>query len=539
MDYRSYRHGLWLRASFSKFFEREGAFMLVRLLTSTAILAGLASTCAQANDLASIRQETTLLKQKNLELQKRLEKLEKRQTAQPKPEHAAPQPAPASYIAHAVKGPAEVLTSDGPLTWHGITLFGVVDAGVAWQSHGAPLNGAYPQGLEYAISKNSNRSLFSVAPGGMGYSGIGLKGEEEFLPGFAGVFGLNTQFNSASGQLGNGPASLVQNNGIPLAYQSANGDSARAGQAFNDYAYVGISSADYGILTYGRQRTLTTDDRSVFDPIAGSLAFSLLGYSGSLSSGNTEDSRWDSSIKYLVHIGPARIGAIYKLGQPGTGASTVNGSTYQVSAGFDYQALSFDAVYSHVSSSISLASLSAAQVLTSPPGSLAATISDNSAVLLSAKYTYGPFKFFGGYENIRYSDPNDPIAAPYVDGNGYLISVANNTAFQYHDKILQVFWGGVKYAYDSHMEFSAGYYHEMQNSYGKINCNFAANTKLVPNASTCSGTEDAIGLVGEYHFNKRLEAYGGLMYSTVAGGMANGFLNTNTIDPTVGLRYAF
>ena len=438
-----------------------------------------------------------------------------------------------------VKAPLDALASDGPLTWHGITLFGVLDAGVAWQSHGAPFNGYYPQGLEYAISKNSNRSLFSVAPGGMGYSGVGLKGEEEILPGLAGVFGLNTNFNVASGQLSNGPASLIQNNGVPLAYQSANGDSARAGQAFNDYAYVGLSSASYGVLTYGRQRTLTTDDRSVYDPIAGSLAFSLLGYSGSLSSGDTENSRFDNSVKYLVHVGPARFGAIYKFGQPGSGANQTDGPTYQVSAGFDIQALSFDAVYSHVSGAITLASLSAAQVVTLPANTLAATISDNSAVLVSAKYTYGPFKFFGGYENINYADPQDPILAPYVDLNGYAISVATNNAYQYHDKILQLLWTGVKYAYDRHLDLSVGYYHEWQNSYGKTACNFANNTKLVTNAATCSGTEDAIGFVGEYHFTRKFEAYAGLMYSTVSGGMANGFLYNNTVDPTVGLRYAF
>ena len=510
--------------------------MWARLFGVTAILAA-ASGEARADDLATLNKEIASSKQKQAELQKRLEKLEKAKAAPSAPAPTAP--APTAYVADAARAPLQALASDAPLTWNGITLFGVIDAGVSWQSHGAPFNGSYPQGLEYAISKNSNRSMFSVAPGAMGYSGIGLKGEHEILPGFAAVFGLNTQFNTGSGQLANGPASLIQNNGVPLAYQSANGDSARSGQAFNDYAYLGVSSADYGVLTFGRQRTLTTDDRSIYDPISGSLAFSLLGYTGSLSSGDTENSRFDNSIKYLVHVGPARFGAIYKLGQPSNGSATTNGPTYQVSAGFDYQALSFDAVYSHVSGAITLSSLSAAQVLAQPPGTLAATVSDNSAVLLSAKYTFGAFKFFGGYEHIAYADPGNPITAPFVDSNGYAVSVATNNAYQYHDKILQVFWTGVKYAYDSRIEFSVGYYHELQNSYGKIACNFATNTKLVTNAGTCSGTEDAIGFVGEYHFNKKLEAYAGMMYSTVAGGMANGFLNTNTIDPTIGLRYAF
>jgi predicted porin len=513
--------------------------MVGRLLGFVAFMAVVVPGEAIADDLAQLKQQIAASREKNADLIKRLERFEKREVVPTQASKLAPQPALAAFVAQGAKSSLDVLASDGPLKFHGITLFGVLDAGVAWQSHGAPFNGYYPQGLEYAIQKNSNHSMFSVAPGGMGYSGVGLKGEEEILPGLAGVFGVNTQFNLASGQLGNGPASLVQNNGVPLAYQSSNGDSARAGQAFNDYAYLGVSSADYGVLTYGRQRTLTTDDRSVYDPIAGSLAFSLLGYSGSLSSGDTENSRFDNSIKYLVHVGPARFGAIYKLGQPGYGASQTNGATYQVSAGIDVQALSFDAVYSHVSGAITLSSLSVAQAAILPAGSLAATISDNSAVLLSAKYSYGPFKFFGGYEHINYADPNNPIVAPYVDSNGYAISVATNNAFQYHDKILQLFWGGVKYAFDSHLDLSVGYYHEWQNSYGKFACNFANNTKLVANASTCSGAEDAIGFVGEYHFSKKLEAYAGLMYTTVSGGMANGFLYTNTVDPTIGLRYAF
>jgi predicted porin len=512
--------------------------MKTGLVAFTAIFMVLsAASGAGADDLSSLKQTTAALKKKNEALLHRVEKLEKRQTVLGATPLATP--APEAFVAQAAKSPLNTLTGDGPLTWRGITLFGVIDAGLAWQSHGAPFNGYYPQGLEYAIAKNSNKAGFNVAPGGMGYSGVGLKGEEEILSGLAGVFAVNTQFNSGSGRLANGPASLIQNNGVAPANQSSNGDSARAGQAFNDYAYVGVSTRDFGQLTVGRQRTLTTDDRSIYDPLAGSLAFSLLGYTGSLSSGDTENSRFDNSLKYQLHIGPARFAAIYKFGGPGNGASQTNGQTYQVSAGFDYQALSFDAVYSHVSNAITLASLSAAQVAVEPANSLAATISDNSAVLLSAKYTFNQFKFFGGYEYINYADPKNPITAPYVDGNGYLVSVANNTAFQYHDKILQVFWTGAKYAYDSHLDLSVGYYHEMQNSYGKVACNTAYNSKIVTNASTCSGTEDAAGFVAEYHFNKRFEIYAGLMYSVVANGMANGFLYANSVDPTVGARYAF
>lgn len=487
---------------------------------------------AQAQAQADLAREIAAARRQNEALRRRIERLEQK-PAPTQTQAQAHDSSPAGLAADARRA----LAAETPLSWKGLTLFGVIDAGVAWQSHGAPLNGAYPQGLEYAISKNSNRPLFSVAPGGMGYSGLGLKGAEDIAPGLSAVFAVNTQFNSASGQLANGPASLVQNNGVPLTAQSANGDSARAGQAFNDYAWFGLSSSSLGVLTFGRQRTLSTDDRALYDPIGGSLAFSLLGYSGALSSGDTENSRFDNALKYQTHVGPLRFGAIYRVGAPNGGRTT--GSRWQGSVGFDLQDLSFDAVYSHVSGAVTLSSLSAAQMVVEPSGSLAGTVSDNSALLLSAKYAYGAFKFFGGYESIRYADPASPISAPFVDSNGYDVSVVSNSAYQYHNKILQVFWTGVKYAYDGKTDLSIGYYHEMQNSYGLIPCNFSTNTKLVANAATCSGTEDAIGFVGEYHFTRKFEAYAGMMYSTVAGGMANGFLNSSTVDPMVGLRYAF
>jgi len=531
--------------------------MKISLLATVALLGAVGvSAGAQADDLTPPKQQAAdlaktkkelaktnkELAKKNQDLAKRIEKLENRASAQ----QAAPASAPAgaSFLADAglvTKGPLDAIGGDGPITWHGLTLFGALDAGVAWQSHGAPFNGAYPQGLEYAISKNSNRAGFSVAPGALGYSGVGLKGEQEFLPGFAAVFAVNTNFDPASGQLSNGPASLVQNNGVAAANQSSNGDSARAGQAFNDYAYLGVSSRDYGVLTFGRQRTLTTDDRLVYDPIPGSLAFSLLGYTGSLSSGDTESSRFDNSLKYVINTGIVRFGAIYKFGSEASGTTT-NGPTYQLSAGFDYAGLSFDTVYSHVSGAITLSSLTATQIAQPnlyPANTLQGTVSDNQAVLLSAKYTWNAFKFFGGYEYIDYADPKDPITGPYTDGNGYAVSNPINNAYQYHNKILQLFWTGVKYAYNEHLDLSAGYYHELQNAYGKYGCNYAAPTKLVTSTSTCSGTEDAVGVVAQYHFNKRFQIYGGVMYSNVNNGMASGFLYNNTWDPTVGLRYTF
>src|ERR1700675_4560932 len=43
-----------------------------------------------------------------------------------------------------------------PLTWSGITVYGTIDGGVTWRSHGAPFNGTSAVGADYLIQKYSN-----------------------------------------------------------------------------------------------------------------------------------------------------------------------------------------------------------------------------------------------------------------------------------------------------------------------------------------------------------------------------------------------
>jgi hypothetical protein len=170
--------------------------------------------------------------------------------------------------------------------------------GLAYQSHGTPLSGGAGLGLEYLISKNSNRSYFGAAPNALSSSSIGLKGTEELLPGLSAVFNLQTSFVPTSGKLADGLASIVQNNGVPLNSQTSNADSSKDGQAFTTAAYAGLSSPIYGTLTYGRQNSLTLDGVLAYDPMSASGAFSVIGYQGTTAGmGDTENARLDNSFK--------------------------------------------------------------------------------------------------------------------------------------------------------------------------------------------------------------------------------------------------
>jgi hypothetical protein len=194
-------------------------------------------------------------------------------------------------------------------------------------------------------------------------------------------------FDPYSLQLANGPRSLLENNGVPLASQTSNADSSRAGQFFNGAGYAGVSNTTLGTLTLGRQNSLTLDGVNSYDPMGGSYALSVIGFSGATAGvGDTEDARYTSALKYRVDVGMFRAAALYQFGSYGLGNASSDAYQFQLGGDFSggaYGKLSFDAIYSHVDDAVSTAALSAAQNLKFP-GTLAATISDDSSVMLLA-----------------------------------------------------------------------------------------------------------------------------------------------------------
>ena len=440
---------------------------------------------------------------------------------------------------------AQSAASDDSLTMHGITLYGIVDVGFQNQSHGAPINDYFPGGSADIVQKNSNKSITGVTPNNLSQSRIGLQGVEPLFGSsdWTGIFKLETFFNPQSGEISDALKSLTQNNGRSAASgtQTTNLDSSVAGQIFQQ-SYAGLSSKTFGTLTFGRQNTLLADGVSKYDPNAASQAFSLIGLSGTTAgAGDTQDRRIDNSLKYTLTIaGVAHFGANYK---PNEGNGIANSVT-EIDVGGDFAGLSLDAYYVKAHDAISAASLSAAQVALlpglgfSPAKSLAATVSDNTSYSVMALYNFGevaPLKIFAGYEHISFANPSSPLPAGYDDIGGYTLAFVNNAAFP-NDKILQVFWGGVKYMITPSFELTGAYYGYHQNSYG-AGATAGCTTNI---AGTCSGTTDDISADGIWHMSKRFDTYAGVMYTGVHDGQANGYVfHTTDITSTMGVRFKF
>ena len=167
------------------------------------------------------------------------------------------------------------------MSWSGITVYGTVDTGVAWQEPRSAVQSVTYRARPRAIT-SSRRT--AIAPYGIprltdwSQSFIRIKEKGAILaPGWSFIFDLQAGFDPYSLQLANGPK-------IPACEQWHSGRSTKLKRRFeservrfyNGVGYAGVSSPTYGTLTVGRQNSLTLDGVIAYDPQAASYAFSLI-----------------------------------------------------------------------------------------------------------------------------------------------------------------------------------------------------------------------------------------------------------------------
>jgi len=532
-----------------------GTYVKKTFISAAAILAFAAS--AHADELADVQAQAKQLRE---QMTKRIADLEKRQKALEAQRAAVPTINPVDAMAAdlpykaAVKAkPAE----NDDICIKGICVYGNFDMGATWIQHSAPFSPLAGGPLDTLVSKNGAGSYFGVGANQLSTSFIGLRGKQEIADNLYAVFNLQTLFNPASGLNANGTGSIAQNNGLPIGFQNSFGDSSKGGQLFNNAAYFGISSPTYGTFTMGRQSALSSDLIVNYDPLSGSNSWSVITFQGANGGGgDTENRILDNSFEYRVNVGVVRLAVEAQLSN---GGNTGTNNIFQGDIGFDYMGLTMDFLGGHTSDGISSAPLGlGVGVIPSVAlgqGQLGVTVSDNTYFQVGARYTIGPWKFFGGYEHINFANPNNPLAPGAFLQGGFVAGTANNTNFT-TDRILQTAWFGVRYSITPALDITGAYYHEWQNSFIIGNGTNPTGTCNTSASAGCSGTLDAVSLVLDWRFAKHVDMYAGVMWSQVNNGLANGFLGANiagptgaanpnprnsasNVDPGIGIRYQF
>jgi predicted porin len=495
----------------------------------------------------------------------------------------SPVGAQAQQMATTEAAPASRPTTEAPanpdaLTWHGITLYGAYDVGFGWVSHGLPQS-AYNYEGSSLVNRNAMGSRFLVEPNNLSQTGLGIRGKVEFTPGWFAVFNASTGINPQSGQLANASKTDIADNGLPRSSYSIAIDGARAGQVFNDEYYGGVSSAKFGTLTFGRQRALGTDTMLLYDPAGGSYAFSYIGYNGTMAGGgDTEDTRWDDAVKYRLGLGKVHLGAMYKFADGSAGCYSASAAwtaatctpeqaknnAYGFNFGGEVHKYSADVVYQHYNDAISVLNpLLGPQSLSAPyqsttdsintnpinganlvttDNTVAGIVTDNDATMVTLRYTADRFKVYGGYEYIVQNNPKNPLGVGATDQGGYLMSSVEDNNLDL-TKIVQIWWTGAKYAYDSKTDITFAFYEQVQNDFrNPKTCSAAAGFR-----ASCAGTLNEGSLYADHHFTKRFDGFAGTAYSFVTGGLGIAvphgpgvrYLHNSNFAPTIGGRFSF
>lgn len=422
------------------------------------------------------------------------------------------------------------------LTVAGITLYGTVDVGYAYQSHGVPLSSQYVGGLEYqafTTTRNFAGSQSTLAESGLEQSKVGIKVERPIADDWTLLARAETGFNPLSGQLTDACGSIASNGGQAQGTQNANADSSRCGQAFNSLLWGGVSNPTYGTLSLGRHNSLQLDALFQYDPQALSYAFSFLGYSGfNGGAGSTQAARWDNAIKYAYANGPFHLAGMYSNGGRDTG---ILHHAFAAQGGVVFKGLSVDFVYENVQGAVNLRSSFDDPANPIPSPGLSAFISNNTSYNLLGKYSFDlasqdKLTVYAGYSHIRKEFGS---TEPGAEAQGsYQITVP---IYIIDPAVYNMEWVGAKYAMRSGWNFSGAFYHINQNSWtvGKGTGPTPGATPVGCSAAglLCSGSFYEASAVADYVINKHYDAYLGVNWSEVLDGLASGFPG-NTVGTT-------
>jgi hypothetical protein len=205
------------------------------------------------------------------------------------------------------------------------------------------------------------------------------------------------------------------------------------------------------------------------------------------------------------------------------------GKSYGAQIGVTYGALSVDAVYENEKGAINLRSSFDNGPAPVPTPGLAAYISDNTSYNLMGKYTFefgdsGPkdkLTVYAGYSHMQKAHSDYSIGTAQ---NDYPISVGINIndSAEYNLE-----WVGARYAMSTGWNFVGAYYHVTQNSW-TIGLGTAGTNGIGCSGAglLCSGDFNEASLVADYIINKHYDIYGGVNWSEVSDGLANGYVGT-------------
>lgn len=244
-----------------------------------------------------------------------------------------------------------------------VTLYGVADTGIAYINHAS-----------------GSKNAVAMSSGNLSGSRWGLKGSEDLGGGLKTVFQLESGFNMNTGAAGQGS------------------------RLFGRRAYVGLSSADWGTLTAGRQYEASVD---MIQAITGDNYFSTMFTTPGDLDNNDNDMRVNNSIKYLSpNWRGVQVELVY--GFSGLAGQTGQGYTYSGGVSYANGPINLAAMYMRLTNEPSSSATrttwtsSGDSLFVSPINQGYQTAKAMDVASAAAQYALGSLLIGASYSNVQY-----------------------------------------------------------------------------------------------------------------------------------------
>jgi len=263
-----------------------------------------------------------------------------------------------------------------------VTLFGVIDAGVTYQS---------ATSRDAATGLASKQSKWSLANSGYNSSRIGFRGTEDLGGGLAASFWLEA----------------------PIT----NDDGATGISTFNRRSTVSLSGG-FGELRLGRDYTATFWNDTVFDPFGtnGSGASVINTVSGSTGLNNTNYVRASNMVGYFL---PPNLGGFYGQLQYSLNENTRTSATDLTAATSSSAGRYAGGRFGYANGPLDVA-LAVGENVAVDTTSLTRKV---QTINLGASYDFGPVKLFGELSNVK-NKFDLAVGNSHDSYNGYLIGAS-------------------------------------------------------------------------------------------------------------------
>ena len=313
-----------------------------------------------------------------------------------------------------------------------VTLYGLIDAGFTYVNNEVANN----------VAKGS-AAAFRLSSGNINGSRWGLRGTEDLGGGMKAIFTLESGFSMGNGQ----------------ALQSQNGSKGN-GTEFGRQAFAGISTAQFGTVTLGRQYDSLVD---YLAPMTANGSWGGTYFSHPFDNDNTQNTfRVNNSVKYQsANYSGLTFGGLYGFSNQAGGFA--NNRAYSAGAQYANGPFKIAAAYLQLQnpgSSNDGGAMTDSSAFASKLGVAGASVQTQRTYGVGANYAMGPvtvggawtqsrFQFalgdstarFNNYEvNARYAlTPALALGAAYTytDVKGYTTGINNNDHVKFHQFGLQ------------------------------------------------------------------------------------------------------